>query len=422
MERDIRMTCVPSQEELPCLQEDQMLYVLTEIFPGSSERGKVRLPLDICLVLDNSSSMRGERLFQAKEAARYITKQLTSEDYFCLIIFNDRARVVVPRQAVRTAAAIREHVAEIQASGGTEMARGIEQALNQMRSTSYFGGVRRMILLTDGQTYGDETRCVELARRFQGMGVGITALGLGEEWNEDLLATMAAHGNSRSEYIAGAESIVDIFQEEMRLLQGIVARDMALSLQPATAVQFRKAFRVAPEVGPLPLGEAQGQERIVPLGEWMGTAPQVFLLELVVPPLSPGRHCLLHVGLTYSLPGDRGHRELRQEIDLPLARGKQERGQVPDKVRHALEKVMAYQMQELAWRDARQGNIEQATRRLEAAATRLVDLGEAQLAQIVEEEARRLERTGRTSSVGRKEIHYGTQRLGRHWTSRRRKD
>ncbi|MGC8958653.1 MAG: vWA domain-containing protein [Chloroflexia bacterium] len=414
MERDIRLCCTPSRQRLPALQEQQVLYLLVELLPTGGEPGQTRLPLDICLVLDCSSSMRGDRLHQAKEAARYIVGQLTPEDSFCLITFNDRATVVVPRQPVQTPAAIREHIAEIQASGGTEMGRGLEQALEQMLRVAAFSGVRRLILLTDGQTYGDEQRCVELARQAQEAGIGLTTLGVGTEWNEDLLATMAAYGNSRSEYIAGEEAIVPLFREEMRLLQGIVAQEMALALQPASQVQVQHFFRVSPEISPLKFHETWEKGYEVPLGEWLGDSPQVFLAELVLPALSPGRHHLLDLSFSYRLPRERSRRREKYELVLPCLSDPADE-EVPLKVRRGLEKVTAYRLQEMAWQEARRGQVDQATRRLASVITRLVQMGEEELARRIEEETRRLQRTGQTSAAGQKEIRYSTRRLGRRW-------
>jgi Ca-activated chloride channel family protein len=412
MEREIRLVCTTSRTELPCIQEEQLLHLLIELVP-MGETTQARMPLDICLTLDCSSSMRGDRLAHAREAARYMVNQLTPTDYFCLIVFNDQARVVIPRQQVQAPAGIREHINEIQASGGTEMARAIEGSLEQMQHLGAFSSVRRIILLTDGQTYGDEDRCVELAREAQKQGIGLTALGVGDEWNEDLLATMAAHGNSRSEYIAGADAIIPIFREEMRLLQGIMAQEMSLSLHPVPGVTVRNFFRVLPEVSPLPLRDTWEKEQIVPLGEWMGASAQVFLAELVLSPLAPGEHELLRVTLSYRSPQERGRKHAHCDVALTCVLGEEASAELPAKVRQSLEKLTAFRLQEAAWEEARQGNIDGATRRLQAVATRLVHMGEEDLARIVEAEALRLERTGRTSAVGKKEIRYGTQRLGR---------
>ncbi|MBN1483169.1 MAG: VWA domain-containing protein [Chloroflexia bacterium] len=415
MQHDIQLACTPSRDSLPPLEEEQLLYLLVEILSYGDQGAQTRLPLDICLVLDNSSSMRGERLYQAKEAARHIVSQMSQQDYFCLVVFNDQAQVVVPRQQVRAPASLREHVTEIEASGGTEMARAMEQALTQMRSLGPFPGVRRLILLTDGQTYGDDNRCVELARQLQQMGAGITALGLGDDWNEDLLSTMAAHGNSRSEYISGAESVVSLFQQEMRLLQGILAQEMVLSLKGIADLEAKQFFRISPEVTSLPLREERAHEWLVPLGEWMGGEPQVFLAEMIVSPLPRGEHDLLQVELSYRLPREPARRRVHDQLTLPFRPQQASGMQVPSKLLLALEKLMAYRMQESAWREARRGNVDQATRRLRRIATRLVNMGESSLAETIEREALHLERTGRVSAGGKKEVHYGTQRLGRRW-------
>jgi Ca-activated chloride channel family protein len=414
MERDIQVRCTPNRSRLPAIQEPQLFYLLVELIPAGLGESQSRLPLDICMLLDNSSSMRGDRLFQAREAARYIVNQLTPEDYFCLITFNDHATVAVPRQAVHASVAMREHISEVQASGGTEMARGMEQALEQMLRVVTFSGVRRIILLTDGQTYGDENRCVELARQAQQAGIGLTALGVGDEWNEDLMATMAAHGNSRSEYIVSAEAIITLFREEMRLLQGIVAQELSLEFHLQPQISLQSFFRVAPEVSTIEPHPARGGGLVVPLGEWMGSDAQVFLAELMLPALPSGEQRLLRLRFSYRLPRERHAREGGYDVRLPIVQGLPKAAdEAPDKVRRALEKVTAFRLQESAWREARRGNIEQATRRLNAAASRLLQMGEHDLARVVEKEAEQMGRTGRTSAIGKKEIVYGTQRLGR---------
>ncbi len=415
MEREVQLTCTPSRSRLPALREEMVLYLLLEIFPSSEEGEGVRLPLDICLIMDISSSMRGERIFHAREAARYLVNQLTSQDYFSLITFNDRAQLLIPRQPVRTPASAREHLSSIQASGGTEMARGLELAWQQLRQSGAFGGIRRVILITDGRTYGDDDRCVELARQIQGTGVGITTVGLGDDWNEDLLATISAHGSGRSEYLPGPEEIQPFFQEELRLLQGILAQEMSLSLRPAQQTQVKTFFRVAPEVFSIPLKEDWQRGQVILLGEWMGMEPQVFLTEMVLSPLPVGEHDLLEISLSYLVPLQRMRRTARYSLHLPVQMYTEGSGEIPLKVRRALERITAYRLQETAWQEAHRGNVDRATRRLEAAATRLVELGEVDLARAVEQEAARLKSVGRPSAAGKKEIHYGTRRLGRRW-------
>jgi hypothetical protein len=200
----------------------------------------------------------------------------------------------------------------------------------------------------------------------------------------------------------------------MRLLQGIVAQELSLGFHLQPQVTLQGFFRVVPEVSAVEFHERRSGELTVPLGEWMGGDAQVFLAEFLLPALSVGKRRLLQLKFSYRFPQERHPREGAFDLRLPVvAEADGVTSDVPDSVCRALEQVTALRLQESAWKEASRGNIEQATRRLEAAASRLLQMGEQDLAHVVEKEAERLSRTGRTSAIGKKEIVYGTQRLGR---------
>jgi hypothetical protein len=85
--------------------------------------------------------------------------------------------------------------------------------------------------------------------------------------------------------------------------------------------------------------------------------------------------------------------------------------EVDPTVKHWLERLVAYRLQARAWQDVADGKIEEATRRLQMAGTRLFEAGETELARTVQEEATRLLRSGNASAEGRKRIKYGTRGL-----------
>jgi hypothetical protein len=68
-------------------------------------------------------------------------------------------------------------------------------------------------------------------------------------------------------------------------------------------------------------------------------------------------------------------------------------------------------LQERAWQDLAEDRIDQATSRLRSVATKLLELGEVDLARETIHEAKRLEATGQTSLIGKKRIRYGTRSL-----------
>jgi len=114
-----------------------------------------RLPLNLCLVLDRSTSMQGVRLQQVKEATHRIIDYLQPIDTFSLVVFSDRSEVLLPGQQDIDKALAKSVASTIQPSGGTEMLQGLLAGLKEIQANRTENAVNHIILLTDGQTYGD---------------------------------------------------------------------------------------------------------------------------------------------------------------------------------------------------------------------------------------------------------------------------
>ncbi|HMQ32120.1 MAG TPA: VWA domain-containing protein [Chloroflexaceae bacterium] len=408
----IQLRSTLSRSLLPESGEPQLIYALLEMSAQGVPTTLPKLPLNLCLVIDRSSSMRGERLQQVKDGAARIVDLLGEDDHFALVTFNDRAEVVVPAQRARNKSDLKRMIGMVEAAGGTEMATGMALALQEVQRPMLTRGVSRILLLTDGRTYGDEGRCVEIARRAQARGIGVTALGVGGEWNEDLLETIAARENSRTQYITSALDISKVFTDEVKRMSSIFAQDVGLRVEVRPGGMLRSLDRVRPFIAPVQALEERELLWAAGLGDWPGSDAQAFLLEVVVPPLGVGDHPLLRLTLRYSLPGMGLH---NQQGELVLRVGVRPADTVPYEVeatvKHWLERLVAYRLQAGAWQSVEQGQIEEATRRLQMAGTRLFEAGEVELARTVQEEATRLLRSGQTSAEGRKRIKYGTRGL-----------
>ncbi|MBK9942291.1 MAG: VWA domain-containing protein [Kouleothrix sp.] len=392
--------------------EQQLLYVLLEATPEGIAAQLPKLPLNLCLVLDRSSSMRGDRLNQVKDAAGRIIDQLSQDDYFALVVFNDRADVVVQSQRATNRADLKQALGRIEASGGTEMANGMAMALQEIQRPMISRGISRMLLLTDGRTYGDESRCVDIARRAQQRGIGLTALGVGSEWNEDLLETMTARENSRAHYIASASDITSVFADELKRLHSIFAQQVGMQIAARPGGLVRSVDRVRPFIAPVAISEEADLRWSAGLGDWPGSDVHAFLIEVVTPPLSTGDHPLLKITVRYDLPSANMRDQVAEEIvRVGVRPADQVNYQVDSTVKYWLERLVAYRLQSSAWQDVEAGRLDEATRRLQMAGTRLFEAGEVALAQTVQEEATRLLRSGSTSEEGRKRIKFGTRGL-----------
>jgi uncharacterized protein YegL len=412
MSPGIRLQRTLSRTILAESEEPQLLYVLIEATPEGLPAQLPKLPLNLCLVIDRSSSMRGDRLNQVKDAAGRIIDQLGADDYFSLVVFNDRADVVVPAQRVTNKAELKRAVGSVDAAGGTEMATGMALALQEVQKPMLARGISRLLLLTDGRTYGDESQCVEIARRAQGRGIGLTALGVGNEWNEDLLETMTARENSRAQYIASAQEITAVFADEIKRLHSIFAQKVHLQIAARPGGMVRALDRVRPFISSIPVAEEADLRWGASLGDWPGSDVQAYLLETVVPPLTPGEFPLLKLTLRYDMPGANLRDQTSEEIVRISARPvAQVTHEVDGTVKYWLERLVACRLQANAWQNVEAGRLDEATRALQMAGTRLFEAGEVALAQTVQEEATRLLRSGSTSEEGRKRIRFGTRGL-----------
>ncbi|HEX6292459.1 MAG TPA: VWA domain-containing protein [Herpetosiphonaceae bacterium] len=405
MTAPITLHIQPARAALQVSSEPQMVYLM--VTGRAAATSQKHLPLNLCLVLDRSSSMRGERLFQVKEAARQVLSQMQSTDAFGLVAFNDRAEVIVPSQQVRDAESLKAQVMSLEARGGTEMAQGLALGLQEIERPK-INGISRLVLLTDGRTYGDEHACVELARRAQRRGIGLTTLGVGTEWNEDLLETMTAGPNSRTQYITAASEIGNVFVAELNRLHATVAQSVELTLSISAETQIHACYRVQPFIAQLyPQAAGSGTWR-VPIGEWAANEDQTFIVELIVPPVTTGTHSVARLDLRYELVGTMGTQSAAAVVQLPALLDEQP---VASEVRRALERMVAYQLQTRAWEAVAEGKIEDATKRLRMAGTHLFNSGEVALAEMAHAEATRLLQGGSTSADGRKRIKYGTRGL-----------
>src|SRR5262245_36405440 len=201
------LTVAPSRKSVMPLGESQVIYLLADIFPDprAEERQKQHeSKMNLTLVLDNSNSMNGPRLEKVKVAAHQIIDQMSPEDILSVVNFNDRAEVVIPATPVKDKAALKARISMTAASGSTEIFKGLAEGVAQNRR--YLGPrlVNHVLLLTDGNTYGDQDRSVELARQVSKEGMSISAMGLGHEWNDKFLDALASATGGTSAYINSA--------------------------------------------------------------------------------------------------------------------------------------------------------------------------------------------------------------------------
>ena len=401
----------PSKRAVAPLQEPQVTYLLAEILPDPSARTQQQTRrdtrLNLTLVLDHSNSMNGTRMDKVKVAAHQIIDQLTSHDILSIIAFNDRAETIIAATPVADKPALKAKISMIVASGGTEIFKGLSDGVAQNRRFLAPKFVNHVVLLTDGNTYGDHEACLELAESAKKEGISISAMGLGQEWNDEFLDRLAAATGGTSTYINSAGAVVRFLNDHVRNLSDAFAERMLLSVAPDPDIVFESAFKLAPQPQPLPIDSGY-----IPLGSLQAARAITVLLQFQMPAdMNIEFRSLARLVVVGDILDNR-HQRFQALSDVSVEVTDSPAPEDPPAViLDALGKLTLYRMQERAQQALETGNVREATRRLENLATRLLAMGQEDLAMQALSEARRVAHTNALSDKGRKTLKYETRHL-----------
>lgn len=413
MAGELTLSVQTNKAAFPATGGQQVVYVLMEV-RATDAIAHIKMPLNFGLILDHSGSMEGAKLRNMKAAAKLAVQQMGAQDLVSIVIFDDRVQVVAPRQPVKNVAALHAMLDKIQASGGTKMSLGLRTGLDELRKGLEAQRVNRVLLLTDGETFGDEAQCIALAEEAGRQQIAITALGLGDNWNEKLLDRIAQASGGRSDFIPEGQPdvILETFQQQVWAAQATVVQNAQLVLRLSSQVLPRAVWRAAPLIEKLDHRVLSDRDVQVALGDLNRDQGQSVLVELLVPPRQPGVYRIAQSEVIYDVPGMqlRGERE-RSDVLISFTHDLAQSQQSNPHVLNIVERVTTHKLQTKALEEAAVGNIVAATQKLRAAATRLLEMGEAELAHTAEAEAQRLERGEQLSSVGTKKLRYETRKL-----------
>lgn len=414
----LRLRAIKSHEYLPARAEEQAYYVLLGV-ALRQDLPYERIPLNLCLVLDRSTSMSGVRLQAVREGVQRIIDRVLPDDVLSIVVFSDRAEVLLPPQRNIDRTRVRAMVSTIQPTGGTELLQGLGAGIREVMHGKSERSLNHLILLTDGHTYGDEQGCLEMAKWAGQNHISMTLMGLGEDWNETLLDQMATLSGGRSIYVDSPHKIVEVFEQTVNLLSGAASHQTQLHVTPGPLAVLHEIFQIKPEIRRVTVSPTE-RGYAAELGLLSRDSGREILMEFRVRDLKPGVQMVASLDLRLIGPSGIAPDQLDYEqitldvegfsLDDPAA-SRVSSAAIPAAIPHALTRIALFKMHEKAVADLEAGRIDAATQRLETMASRLAAIGETELARVAMLEAGRIARTGTLSSEGRKKIHYGTRAL-----------
>ena len=411
MANEVTISCRLNKTHLPVMNTQQLVYVLIEATPAAGAV-QIQMPVNLSLVLDKSGSMQGKKIQNLREAAKLVVDRLGPQDTISIVAFSDRKYLIAASQPVTDKERLKKEIDRIRDGGGTAISGGMGQGLFELEKMPGADRLSRMLLLTDGQTFGDEDQCKKLARKANAEGIVVNALGLGDDWNEDLLDDIAEASGGVADFIDSPDKIVTFFEQAIQSMQDTVVQNAQMVLRLADGITPRQVWQVLPMISNLGYRPLSDRDVQVTLGELEKGQQRSLLVELLVGPRPAGRYRVAQTEIDYDIPGLKlSGEKVKTDILLDFTADAALTKQYDAEVMNIVEKVTAFKLQTRALEEAKMGNVAGASQKLRAAATRLLEMGEKDLAQSALEEAENLEKSGQMSSRGTKKLRYETRKL-----------
>lgn len=228
------------------------IYLLVSIAAPQAETGG-RLPLNLAAVVDRSGSMAGAKLAYTKQALRFLVDQLAEADRLAVVTYDDEVEVRLPSQSISQKDAVKTLLALIEAGGTTNLSGGVATGMQQIGPHAGPERVSRLLLMTDGLAnvgVTDPDTLVGWVKAWRERGLALSSLGVGNDFNEDLLVAMAEAGGGSFHYIADPDQIPAIFADELQGLLQVAAQGMQLRVEAEPGVAVTEVIGYQPSGTP----------------------------------------------------------------------------------------------------------------------------------------------------------------------------
>ena len=193
-----------------------------------------RTPLAVSLVIDRSGSMGEGRLTEAKRCALDLLSRLKDEDWVSVVIYDDQVEVLLETMSARMAKTLLPIRLEgIQPRSMTNLHGGWLKGAETLAPRAGHGMVSRVILLSDGHAnrgLQERESIYEQVRELASAGVTTSTVGIGLDFNEELMTGISTAGQGNSWYGQRAEDLAESFDAELGFLTSLVWHDVRIKL------------------------------------------------------------------------------------------------------------------------------------------------------------------------------------------------
>ena len=352
------------------------------------------VPLNLCLILDHSGSMKGQPLETVKTAANRLVDRLSPGDRLSVVVFDHCAMVLVPNQVIDNPDRIKQQINRLSAEGGTAIDKGLQLGIEELAKGKK-ETISQAFLLTDGENeHGDNNRCLKFAALATGYNLTLNTLGFGDHWNQDILEQLADAGGGSLSYIQQPDQAVEEFGRLFNRIQavGLTNAYLLFSLMPKVRLaELKPIAQVAPDTIDLPVQQDADGRFAVRLGDLMKEVKRVVLANLYVGQLPEGRQAIATLQVRYDDPDLNQTGLLTETIPVEANVLRQFQPAPNPQVQPHILALAKYRQTQLAEAKLQQGDRTGAATMLQTAAKTALQMGDKGAATVLQTSATRLQ-------------------------------
>jgi Ca-activated chloride channel family protein len=263
---------------------------------GQEVRFSERAPINLVLVIDRSGSMsEAGKLEYAKEAAKRIISGLASGDRIGIVAYSTEVQLLYPIQFLKEKQSATSVVDSLYPTDSTNLSGGLSAGIDQLKSLKRDGYINRVILLSDGLANVGITDIGQLSRvasQAAENSIHITTMGLGLNYDENLMMNLAEYGAGNYYFIESPNQLTKIFEKEFGQILATVGKDSVMYLSLAPGVQLKEVYGYTYN---LKDGRVQ-----INLGDIFGGQERNILIKLAAPTDKLGKRQLVKASFEFT--------------------------------------------------------------------------------------------------------------------------
>src|SRR3954462_12250597 len=258
-----------------------------------------RAPMNLSVVLDRSGSMEGAKIEKARQAAAMAVDKLGDDDIFSLVTYDSETDLLIPPERIGGTdhrEDLKARIHRIQPGGSTALHAGVVLGAKQVRRFFEKERVNRIILLSDGLANvgpSSPSDLARLGRELRGDGIAVSTIGLGDDYNEDLMTGLAEASNANYYYVKDAEKLPGIFAQELGAARSLLARSIVIRIEAPDGVHLK-------EIIGRPEFECHDRMAEIKMPELFGSEKRRFLVRCVTDEKAPATLDAATVELNYA--------------------------------------------------------------------------------------------------------------------------